>query len=335
MRLSAEQLSSNLQRNGLLPIYLIGGDEPLQAMEASDQIRQYARETGADRSVLIVETGFDWGLLLQENANMGLFSSSTLIELRMAQHTPGKPGSEALIAYAENASKDNVLLININKLDKRMLDSRWCKAIDKIGAIIQIRPIDNSKLPEWICRRLKLKGKIIERNAADLIAQRTEGNLLATQQEIEKLCLILEKEEITLADIQDTVINSSRYDVFSLIEYALRGKGSRIINMLRGLRQEGTEPIIIYGAIMWELRRICSISAHIARGIPRDRVFNDHRVWYQRQTAINAVLSRFDDQCLGSLLQEAITIDKSLKGVLKNNPWEQMEQLLFRIGGIK
>ena len=89
MRLSNEQLSSNLQRNGLLPIYLIGGDEPLQAMEASDLVRQYAREAGADRSVLIVETGFDWGLLRQENANMGLFSSSTLIELRMAHQTPG------------------------------------------------------------------------------------------------------------------------------------------------------------------------------------------------------------------------------------------------------
>jgi DNA polymerase III subunit delta len=334
MRIANEQLSPNLQRNGLLPVYVIGGDEPLQAMEASDLIRKYALKAGAERRILNVEKGFDWNLLHQENANMGLFSSTTLIELRMAHHTPGKPGSEALIAYTGNPSKDNVLMINMTNLDKRMLESRWCKAIDKIGAVIQVHSINNAKLPDWISRRLKLKGKIIEKDAAELIALRTEGNLLATQQEIEKLCLLVNKEQITLIDIQENVLNSSRYDVFSLIEHALYGNGAKVINMLRGLRQEGVEPMGVYGAIMWELRRICSISTQIAFGTPKDRVFNEHRVWYQRQSAINSVLGRFDNQRLGSVLQQAILIDKSLKGMSKSSPWELMEKLLFCIGGI-
>jgi DNA polymerase-3 subunit delta len=253
----------------------------------------------------------------------------------MAHHTPGKPGSSVLSTYAESPSRDNILMISIDKLDKQMLESRWCKAIDRVGGIIQVRQIEPGKLPDWIERRIRQKGKRIDRNAAELIAQRTEGNLLAAQQEIEKLSLLISKDEITLADIEKSVINSSRYDVFSLIEHALRGNGARVVNMLRGLRQEGVEPIGIYGAIMWELRRICSISSRAAGGEQQDRLFNEYRVWYQRQAAIKSLLKRFDDRQLGVLLQEAILIDKSLKGASKNNPWELMERFLIRLGGIR
>ena len=335
MRIASEQLSTQLKRNGLLPVYLIGGDEPLQAMEAADLIRQHALQAGAERSVMTVEPGFDWNQVLQETANLGLFSTSMLIEIRMRHHSPGKPGSQTLISYCDNPCKDTILVISMDKLDKRMLDSRWCKAIDKAGAIIQIRPVGIAKLPEWITRRFKLKGKRIERDAAELIAERTEGNLLATQQEIEKICLLINKESFTLNDIHEGIINSARYDVFSLIEYALRGNGTRVINMLRGLRQEGVEPISIYGAIMWELRRICTISSRIASGVPRENAYNEQRVWFQRQAVINIVLKRFDNRQLTSLLQEAIQIDKSLKGAAKSNPWQLMERFLFRIGGIR
>ena len=335
MRISADQLSSHLQGNKLLPIYLICGNEPLQIMEATDKIRLHTRQAGADRTVLTVEKGFDWNQILQESANLGLFSSFRLIELRLANHSPGKQGSEVLTSYSGITENNDILMVSMEKLDKRSQSSRWYKAIDKIGAIIQIRPIEPSKLPDWISRRLKLQDKQIERSAAELIAQKTEGNLLATRQELEKLCLLVTSNRITLENVQECVIDSSRYDVFALIEYALRGNGQRVINMLRGLRQEGIEPISIYGAIMWELRRICSISARISDGAPRDRVFNEYRVWNQRQAAINTVLKRFDNHQLSSLLKEAIQIDKSLKGAVNINPWEQMEKILFRIGGIK
>lgn len=335
MRIKPEQLSRHLQGNNLLPVYLVCGDEPLQAMEVTDQIRLHARSAGAERTVMGVEKGFDWNQVLQEGANMGLFSSERLIELRMAHHSPGKPGSDVLVEYCESTAPGNTLLITMDKLEKRMQQGRWFKAIDKHGAVIQVWPVEFSRLPDWIAGRLRSRQKTIERGAAELIAQRTEGNLLATQQELEKLCLLVDKDKVTLEDVQECVMDSSRYDVFKLIEYALQGNGSRVINMLRGLRQEGVEAMGIYGAIMWELRRICAIAGRINAGVPSDAVFNEFRVWYQRQAAINQVIKRFDMERLNQLLSEAIQIDRALKGALGRNPWEMMENFLFHIGGIK
>ena len=47
MKLRYEQLASHLQQ-GLQPIYLLSGDEPLQVMEAADAIRAAVRRAGGE-----------------------------------------------------------------------------------------------------------------------------------------------------------------------------------------------------------------------------------------------------------------------------------------------
>ena len=47
MRLKVEQITGHLQQ-GLLPVYVIFGDEQMLVEEASDVIRQYVRKLGAD-----------------------------------------------------------------------------------------------------------------------------------------------------------------------------------------------------------------------------------------------------------------------------------------------
>jgi DNA polymerase-3 subunit delta len=58
--LSPDALTAVLDK-GLAPLYLIHGEETLLALEASDSLRQHARDQGyLEREVLTVEAGFDW-----------------------------------------------------------------------------------------------------------------------------------------------------------------------------------------------------------------------------------------------------------------------------------
>ena len=228
MRLRPDQLISHLQRSGPAPVYCLSGDDPLQLLEAEDAIRSHAREAGIqERSVLDVNKGFDWNVLARESANLSLFSDRRLIELRLGNHKPGKAGGEALTEYATNINNDNVLLITAAKLDKAAQQTRWYKSLDSAGVTVQIWPIDNHRLPDWIVQRMQRLGKKMDRDAADLIAQRTEGNLLAAKQELEKLCLLIDKDRVSLQDVMESVGDSARYDVFALIEQAYLGKPDR------------------------------------------------------------------------------------------------------------
>ena len=54
-------------------------------------------------------------------------------------------------------------------------------------------------------------------------------------------------------------MDSSRYNVFDMVESAFLGDKKRTVLMLNGLKNEGVEPLAIFGAFMWEYRRLCEI----------------------------------------------------------------------------
>ena len=96
MDLRFNQLATHLERT-LASLYVIHGDEPLFAIEAGDAIRAAAHRAGCEeREVLVAEPGFKWDAFLGANANMGLFGSRKLVDLRIPSGKPGAEGAKAL-----------------------------------------------------------------------------------------------------------------------------------------------------------------------------------------------------------------------------------------------
>lgn len=336
MRVRPEQLSSHIDRHGLARVYCLSGDEPLQMTEAADEIRRRARaEQYDERIVLEVTRGFDWNALRQETASLSLFSTRRLIDLRMGNQKPGRDGADALTACAGALTPDNLLLITCNRLDRKSQQTKWYKALDGTGVTVTLWPLEPARLPDWIRERTRRRGKSIDRQAAELISQRVEGNLLAAAQEIDKLILLVDSKTINLEDAMLTVTDSARYDAFALVESCLRGNTARLLRMMRGLRQEGVEPLGVFGPLMWELRRLTTMAHVLAAGANRDRVLTDFRVWPQRRTAVNACLNRFRPEDLSRLLGRAAAVDRAAKGASVAGPWELLEDFLLAVAGMK
>ena len=330
MRLRADQLQNHLGQTRLAPLYLVSGEEPLQITETIDAIRARARDHGyEERVVLEADKGFDWNLLFQENASMSLFSSRKIIELRLGNSKPGKEGGAALIEYTDQATADNLLLISCGKLDKRTQQSKWCKALEKTGVSIQIWPVNVAQLPGWIQQRFMARGKRIDNNSAELIAQRVEGNLLAASQEINKLCLLVDADTINIEDVTAAVVDSTRFDVFAMMEAAFQGDLARTSRMLYGFRNEGVEPMAIYGAIMWNCRQLAVIAQHVATGVSIDQALSSH--WGlspQRKIALKKILARHTPEFLQGILITAGKIDRVIKGNDRPLTWSCFHELL-------
>ncbi len=335
MRLRAEQLEMHLQRTALEPIYFVSGDEPLQKLECVDQIRVAARAQGYDeRIVFNVDKSFDWYLINQATDNLSLFSNRRIIELCMASPKPGKEGGRTLLEYVEQINKDNLLIISSEKIDKSVQNTKWFKAIEKKAAIIQVWPINSVQLPKWIQTRVQAKQKRLSFDGARLIAQRVEGNMLAAKQEIEKLVLIVDKDDIDIEDVINAVADSSRFDVFDMIESAFLGDSDRTLVMLHGLKNEGTEPMALFGALMWEFRRVCTIAHQHESGVSLESLFHSYRLWDQKKRPMNAILKRHSSKSLDQLLNYCALIDKTLKSSQKYQVWDQFNILLLAIAGI-
>ena len=118
-----------------------------------------------------------------------------------------------------------MLLISLPKLDGSTQKTKWAKALieGKDVQFLQIWPVDAAQLPQWIRQRLAEVGLSADREAVELIAA-SRRQSAGRRPEIEKLKLLADAGQISADTVQAAVADSARYDVFGLIDAALRGR---------------------------------------------------------------------------------------------------------------
>ncbi len=256
MRINTDQVARTLEK-GLAPAWLIVGDEALLTGEAADAVRARARAQGfTGRDYFVTDRGFDWSELSTASRSLSLFAERRILEVRMPTPRPGKDGGATLAALAAEPGPDNLLLVVTSRPEKETWSSAWFKAFEKHGVVVQALPVEIGRLPQWIAMRAARLGLKFEPGAAELLAERVEGNLLAAHQEIEKLALLQADGRADIEAVQSAVANSARYDVFQLGEATLAGDVARALRILDGLRAEGAEPPLVLWSVCRELRAL-------------------------------------------------------------------------------
>jgi len=327
MLLRPDELDAHL-RDRLAPVYLLAGEEPLFVQEGLDAVRAAARAAGfVEREVLDAGSGFDWGELDAVAGAMSLFGDRKVVELRMPTGKPGTAGSKALAAYCKAPSPDVILLISCGALDGSQRRSAWVKAIEKGGVFCYAWPLPVARLPQWLTGRLRAAGLTAEPAALEMLVERAEGNLLAAAQEIEKLRLLNEQGPIGVEQVRAAVADSARFDVFVLADAAVAGQVARCARIVRGLRAEGTEPILALWALARDLRALVALSGAFAAGRDPAPVLRQHGVLSSRRGLLQQAARQRGPTAWMRLLERCARADRILKGVAPGRPWDELLQL--------
>lgn len=334
MRLRPDQLAAHLRKT-LALLYLVFGEEPLQALEAADAIRAAARERGHERDCLTVEAGFDWNSLRQQACSPSLFAPLRLLELRMGNAKPGDAGAQALSAYAARPPEDIALLITAGKLDWNTQKSRWFAALDEAGVVVAAAPVEPQQLPGWIERRLRSRGLDPVPEAVTLLAERVEGNLLAAAQEIEKLALLADDRELTAQAVLAAVGDSARYSIYDFVDAALLGQPERVARILDGLRDEGIEPVLVNWALHQESRRLAMLAFARSRGQALEAALAEQKVWEKRKPLLRQASQRLALTDCQRLLRACARTDRTIKGAETGSPWNALLANGLRLAGLE
>lgn len=333
MRLYPNQLSNHL-KSKLLPSYLLGVEEPLLSQECRDALIKAGRSAGfSSRNLLHVESGFDWDDFVQQTNTLSLFSDQQIIDLRFNNKVDAKAG-KILLSYFENPNPDILLIISVAKIDGALQKAKWFKALDKLGAWCPIKPLDGRQFAQWLQQRSNQQGLRCNTAALQQIAQRTEGNLLAAAQELDKLSLLYPPDTpITEQEVSQAVANSARYDLFKWVAIVLMGDATKAIRMLQGMKTEGTDPILILWAISREIRTLYELNQSTARGSSLAAAMQDLKIWNNRQPLFKKTIQRLPKTVLPSLLQQCSTVDLAIKGMNRESPWLCLEQITLALCG--
>ncbi len=333
MKIRPDQLHNHLQQ-GIAPVYLLSGDEPQQLLECGDAIRHSARSHGYDeRQVMEAVTHFDWGSLAVEAASMSLFSQRRILELRIPSGKPGREGAKAISDYLEKPPDDTLLLIILPKLEGSQKNSKWFKTIDKAGVVIQVWPVKAAEMPGWIKNRAQHHGLQLTRESIQFLAQQTEGNLMAADQEIEKLRITHGVGNITLQDVAASASGSAHFTIFELMDAALAGETARALKIIRTLKAEGSPAPVVLWSVAREVRLAAGVAEALSRREPPAVVFKRQKppVWKSRQQLLTSGARRLPLQRWYRLIKKLAEADQAIKS--SGDPWIVMEEILLGMQG--
>ncbi|MEJ2602421.1 MAG: DNA polymerase III subunit delta [Gammaproteobacteria bacterium] len=324
MKIRADQLQAHLDES-ILPLYFVTGDEPLLVTEALDAIRTRAREEGyTEREVFTADRGFDWNRILAGSASLSLFADKRVLELRLPTGKPGDVGSRTLVELCSRLSDDTLVVVSAPRLERGQSSSKWVKALDKAGAMVQVWPVDARALPGWIAARMRRLGLEPSRDAVRLLADRVEGNLLAAAQELEKLRLVIGTGPVDAEQVEAAVADSARFNIFKLADAAVAGRADRALRILGALRAEGAEPVLVLWALTRELRAIALIRDDLEAGRPLSHSLKQRGVWSSREDIVRACAGRHSPSSLHRLVRRAELADQVVKGRRPGQPWQEL-----------
>lgn len=320
---------------------VITGNEILLTIEASDLLRDAARQSNfTERTRLVLDSRSDWSQLSTASGSGSLFGDKQLIDISLPTGKPGKTGGDALIALANrcaNKDADDVLtILQLPKLEKLSRESKWAKAIFGAAEVIELPDIARSDLPYWVSERLGRQNQTAPIEALQWLADKVEGNLLAAHQEILKLGLLHPPGELSLAQIQDAVLDVARYNVFGLRDAMLSGQTSRMIKILEGLRAEGEALPLVLWAVGEEIRTLARINQAQQSGQDMNSALRAHRIFGQRETLVKQALNRVPSHQWSLAVAHAHDVDRLIKGIPVNgkldSAWDEMARLAMRVG---
>lgn len=257
---------------------------------------------------------------------MSLFGERTLIDLRIPNGKPGAAGSKAIINFLNNLSEDVMLLVQVPRLDRSGVNSAWVKALDKIGGVLRVWPLNEMETRGWIQQKLRATGLTATNDIVQFITQQVEGNLLAAMQEIDKIALVSSGKDLDLKSIHALLTNSSHYSLNELMDVVLKGDVARIIRIVEGLKKEDVAPPLLLWGLTEQVRKLVgtkSGSANARVNMKQDAIRSLTSLHQQNIDVCQpGVDSKIED-----LLKQCARVDRVIKGRAYGNPWHELLQL--------
>ena len=333
MNIKPEQLQ-NLLSNQLASTYFAFGAEILLVEQSLSMIKGIARENGFnERFRFDIDGNFSWDSIISLISSPSLFAEKRIIECRLTTGKIGVKGSKALTEILETLPDDILLIISSGKLEMAQQKSKWFKTLDKKGIIIQHWEVQSNQLVGWITRNMSQLGLDSNIEVANAIAYCTEGNLLASMQEIQKLKIAYPDGKINLREYLNQIDQQSQYSVFGMIDSALQGDTDKVNKVFNSLVDDSTPPVILVSSLYREIKNLVNMSIELKTNQTIESILTNHRVWQKRKPLISNALKKHSYQKLQKLLLRLGRIDRSLKGMDNLDVYDELQNVVIALSG--
>ena len=208
-----KEIISSISNKDFHPIYFLMGEEPFYIDKISDYIAENvleSQEKDFNQSVLYGKE-VDIAQIIAEAKQFPFGSTHRVVIVKEAQNIKN---IEDLESYLNNPQPSTLLVIcyKYKKLDKR---KKFTKTLVKKALLFESKRLYDNQVPDWIAKYLTEKGHKIEEKASFMLAEFLGTELVNISNELDKLTLIVKKEEkITASIVEKNIGISKDYNIF-------------------------------------------------------------------------------------------------------------------------
>ena len=225
-------VEEDIRRGQFKKVYLLCGEEAyLKEYYRKKLQKAVIREDDAINYNRYVGKEADLSAIISQADTLPFFAEYRLILVSGSGFL--KKDGDPLADYLPQMPESTVIVFVEDEIDRR---SRLYKAIQKNGAVLELKHPREDELLRWIMRRFQYYRKEISQSGARLLLQKAGDDMSLLSSEIEKIVSYLgERQSVTKADLDAVCSEQLENRVFAMIDAAAFGETDRALALYRNL----------------------------------------------------------------------------------------------------
>ncbi len=300
-------------------LYIVIGEDYVQKNQViatlksswQKQLFEYDADVDIERHRIYLETVKDWQYLHELTQTHSLFSQYKFIEMIYEKKNLEAEANNFIQSYLNCTHTDDLLILHSSTLSQAAVKAH----LNHSGiTVIQCLKPNITTVTKWLYTELKHITPFFDDKIPELIQQYTANNLLAAQQILDKLSLIIDKDEVLdVSIVHQHLLNQCHYHIFELEEACLLKDSKRVLDILRQTEVNKSEETLV----LWHFSQLIRCLLILIEVRQNSKNFKqqaqDLKIWSHRIPLYHNVIAEFDYSFLKKLLEACMRLDKCIK----------------------
>ena len=308
---------------------VIVGKEPIQIGTIKDDINKSCQKNSIDKILIKVENGIDLNQLDHTFNNQSLFSSQIIYDFEVSDGIIKKEIKESILKKI-GEHKDSYFIFYFKKDFKEFKKQNWYEILKHLSQIIIAEEPNTEQITQAIKDRAHFRQVKLTDEAKKLLTNYSMGNLMQAENDIKKLKLIYDKQEVDESMLLSLITNGSKYDGFNFIEHCINGDMKRTNEAAQYLKEEGVQPLMINGLFAWFFKAVSRIKLSSNQSI-NTNVLMKLRIFGTSQNLASQTIRSLTAKQVVACLNKIQEIDQIGKGIKMGDPWLEINRFSMGI----
>ena len=308
---------------------VIVGKEPIQIITVKDVINKSCQKDSIDKILIKVENSIDLNQLDHTFNNQSLFSSQIIYEFEVSDGIIKKEIKESILKKISEHT-DSYFIFYFKKDFKEFRKQSWYEILKHLSQTIIADEPDSGQITQAIKDRAHFHQVRLTNEAKKLLTNYSMGNLMQAENDIKKLKLIYDKQEVDESMLLSLITNGSKYDGFNFIEHCINGDIKKTNEAARYLKEEGVQPLMINGLFAWFFKAVSRIKLSSNQPI-NTSVLMKLRIFGASQNLASQTIRSLTAKQVVACLNKIQEIDQIGKGIKMGDPWLEINRFSMGI----